>query len=156
MVKCHSTSRFPSIDSFVILTQTDTTVGLLSHDAQKLQAIKARPSKKPFITVYKNFQTLTQNLRIPNTQKRRVRRATKTTFIVKNLAFRVAGDSADSALLRKSLWNYSTSANESGKNFIREFCEEKADIIIETKVPLHEGNSSALYKINSKKRVRLR
>ena len=156
MVKCDSTSRFSSIDSFVLLTQTDTTVGLLSQDAQKLQAIKARHSSKPFITVYKNFQTLTQNLRVPNAQKRRVRRAKKTTFIVKNIAFRVASDSANSAHLKKSLWNYSTSANESTKCFDRVFCEEKADIIIETKVPLHEGDSSALYKINSKKRVRLR
>ncbi len=156
MVKCDSTSRLPSIDSFVLLIQTDTTVGLLSQDAQKLQSIKERPSNKPFIKVYKNFQTLTQNLRIPNAQKRRVRRAKKITFIVKNLAFRVAEDSAHSSLLRKSLWNYSTSANESGKNFVREFCEEKADIIIETKVSLHERNSSALYKINNKKRVRLR
>ncbi len=156
MVKCNSTSRLPSIDSFVLLTQTDTTVGLLSQDASKLQTIKARASTKPFIKVYKNFHTLTKNFRVPNRQKRRVRRAKKTTFIVKNVAFRVAKDSSYSTLLRKSLWNYSTSANESGKNFDREFCEEKADIIIETRVPLHEGNSSALYKINSKKRVRLR
>ena len=156
MVKCDSTSRLPSIDSFVLLTQTDTTVGLLSQDVQKLQAIKKRHSNKPFIRVYKNFRTLTEHLRVPNKQKRKVRRARKTTFIVKNLAFRVADDSANSSLLRKSLWNYSTSANESGKNFAREFCEEKADIIIETKVPLHEDDSSALYKINTKRRVRLR
>lgn len=156
MVKRDSTSRLSSIDSFVILAQTDTTVGLLSTDAKKLQAIKLRPSSKPFIKVYKNFQTLTQTLRVPKQQKRRVRRAKKTTFIVKGLAFRVAKESANSTLLRKSLWNYSTSANEGGKNFDRAFCEEKADIIIETKVPLHEGDSSALYKINAKKRVRLR
>ncbi len=156
MVRCNSTSRLPSINSLVILAQTDTTVGLLSQDANKLQTIKQRPALKPFIKVYKKFQTLSCELRIPNEQKNRVRRAKKTTFIVKNMAFRVAEDSANSSQLRKSLWNYSTSANESGKKFQNAFCEEKADIIIETEVPLHEGNSSVLYKINRKKRVRLR
>jgi len=156
MDKINSTSRLPSIDSLVILTQTDTTVGFLSQDETKLQTIKQRPSNKPFIKVYKDFKILKSQLRIPNSQKSSLRRAKKTTFIVKNIAFRVAIDNLNSTLLRKVRWNYSTSANESAKSFNREFCEEKADIIVEDKNSLFEGQSSKLYKINSKKKVRLR
>ncbi|MDQ7068087.1 MAG: hypothetical protein Q9M40_09005 [Sulfurimonas sp.] len=137
--------------------QTDTTVGFLSQDEIKLQEIKERPSTKPFILVYKSFDALKKaKHRIPLKQKRAVRRAKKTTFIVKNIAFRVAKDTLDSKLLKSITWNYSTSANERSKNFDRVFCEEKADIIIEDKNSLYEGASSKLYKINNIKKVRLR
>jgi tRNA A37 threonylcarbamoyladenosine synthetase subunit TsaC/SUA5/YrdC len=138
----------------VILTQTDTTVGFLSQDASQLQNIKSRSSQKPFIKVYKNFNAL--QLRIPKTQRKLLRRAKKTTFIVKDTAFRVAEDKLNSQILRKSLWNYSTSANESGKKYDRDFCIEKADIIIENKSTLFEGKASKLLKINAKKIRRLR
>jgi tRNA A37 threonylcarbamoyladenosine synthetase subunit TsaC/SUA5/YrdC len=138
----------------VILTQTDTTVGFLSQDASQLQNIKSRSSLKPFIKVYKNFNAL--QLRIPKTQRKLLRRAKKTTFIVKDTAFRVAEDKLNSQILRKSLWNYSTSANESGKKYDRDFCIEKADIIIENKSTLFEGKASKLLKINAKKIRRLR
>ncbi len=157
MVKINSTSRLPSITSEVILTQTDTTVGFLSQDEKRLQSIKKRPSNKPFIKVYKTFKALKNaNIRVPSSKKAILRRATKTTFIIKNSAFRVVEDHLDSVLLTSKVWNYSSSANESGKNFDRVFCEEKADIIIENRNALYEGNSSALYKINHIKRVRLR
>jgi len=157
MVKFNSTARLSGINSKVILTQTDTTVGFLSQDALKLCDIKSRQSSKPFIKVYKNFKTLKQDKkRVPNAQKNRVRRLKKTTFIVKNFAFRVADDPLPSSFLRKLQWKYSTSANESTKNFSRIFCEEKADIIIEDKNKLFEGKASKLYKINNKKIKRLR
>ncbi|MEN4045429.1 MULTISPECIES: Sua5/YciO/YrdC/YwlC family protein [Sulfurimonas] len=157
MVKLNSPARFFSIKTNIILSQTDTTVGFLSQDAPKLCAVKSRPNTKPFIVVYKNFQALKKDhKRVPNTQKNRVRRLKKTTFIVKNHAFRVAEDVADSSCLRQKEWTYSTSANESGKNFSRTFCEQKADIIIENKKGLFEGQASKLYKINHKKIKRLR
>jgi tRNA A37 threonylcarbamoyladenosine synthetase subunit TsaC/SUA5/YrdC len=157
MVKINSNSRLFSISTKIVLAQTDTTVGFLSQDEANLALIKKRPSFKPFIKVYKNFSALScDNKRIPNTKKREVRRAKKTTFIVKGLAFRVAKDILNSSYLRKVDWNYSTSANETGKNFHRDFCEEKADIIIEDRGSLREGTSSSLYKINNKKRKRIR
>lgn len=157
MVKINSTSRLLSINTKVVLTQTDTTVGFVSQNHTRLSEIKERPTSKPFITVYKNFRAFTQdNKRIPNAQKNRVRRSSKTTYIVKQLAFRVANDKLNSSILRKSVWNYSTSANETSKNFDRDFCEEKTDIIIEDKSSLNEGTSSSLYKINNKKTKRLR
>ena len=80
----------------------------------------------------------------------------KTTFIVKNKAFRVAQSHLNSQLLRDLKWSYSTSANETNKKFSREFCEDKADIIIEDKNRLHESGSSTLLKINNSKKVRIR
>jgi len=157
MVKINSNPRLLSISTKVVLTQTDTTVGFISQNQTRLSDIKERPTSKPFIKVYKDFTTLKQdNKRIPNTQKSRVRRSKKTTFIVNELAFRVAKDRLNSSVLRQSRWNYSTSANETTKNFNRNFCEEKTDIIIEDKSSLHEVNSSSLYKINNKKTKRLR
>lgn len=133
----------------IILTQTDTTVGFLSQDRKKLQKIKRRSSSKPFIKVYKNFRVvLAFGHRVPSKFKNRLRRSKQTTFIVKNKAFRVANTSLDSQILRDSTWYYSTSANEANKNFNREFCEKKTDIIIENKDGLKENNSSSLYKIN--------
>ena len=141
----------------VILTQTDTTVGFLSQDSLKLQEIKSRNSSKPFIKVYSNIKAFKEDgNRVPNSKKNLIRRSKKTTFIVKNRAFRIANNNLNSSILRTSKWNYSTSANESGRNFDREFCESKADIIIEDKDSLYEGNPSSLYKINSKKTERLR
>ena len=141
----------------VILTQTDTTVGFLSQDAVKLQEIKSRKPSKPFIKVYKNFKALlASGHRVPDKYKNNIRRSKKTTFIVNNRAFRVADSSLDSQILRDKLWHYSTSANESGKNFDPDFCIEKADIIIENKEGLSENSSSSLYKINHKKRKKIR
>ena len=157
MVKRNSPARLFSLNSKVILTQTDTTVGLLSKDANHLREIKSRTQTKPFIQVFHNFAILKKHhIRIPNKFKKNVRRAKKTTFIVKNSAFRVASVPLHSELLRKLEWTYSTSANESGKNFQRDFCEQKADIIIEDKRGLFEGKASKLYKINQKRKKRLR
>jgi len=88
--------------------------------------------------------------------KNLVRRSKKTTFIVKNKAFRIASPHLDSQILRNIAWGYSTSANESGKHFDRTFCEAKADIIIEDAKGLFESSSSALIKINNTKKKRLR
>jgi len=157
MVFLNSNSRLSPIDSKVILAQTDTTVGFLSQEEKKLQSIKPRENSKPFIVVYKDFQTLANTtIRVPNSQKSLVRRSKKTTFVIKDTAFRVADTANNSTLLRELQWSYSTSANESGKNFNRTFCELKADIIVEDKEGLTEQSSSFLYKINSKKIKRLR
>ncbi len=157
MVKFNSTSRLSAISRRVILTQTDTTVGFLSQDAQRLREIKSRADAKPFITVYKSFQALkAAGIRLPNREKSAIRRAKKTTFIVKNRAFRVAQDTLDSSILRTTVWNYSTSANESGKNFSLSFCEAKADIIVQNRDGLFEGSASRLIKLNNHTKERLR
>ncbi len=143
--------------SEVILTQTDTTVGFLSQDEKKLYEIKSRKSLKPFLKVYASFyDLLNANNRVPDKFKNIIRRSKKTTFIVKNRAFRIAKPQLHSQILRDLKWHYSTSANESGKNFKRDFCEGKADIIIENKYGLHEHSSSSLVKLTQTKRRKLR
>ncbi|QOP46065.1 hypothetical protein [Sulfurimonas paralvinellae] len=157
MVKRDCITRFFSINNSIILTQTDTTVGFLSQDAKLLREIKSRQSNKPFIKVFQTFAIAKkEHIRIPNRYKKSVRRSHTTTFIVKDQAFRVAPAHLNSSILRKLPWSYSTSANESGKRFNREFCEQKADIIIEDKERLFEGKASKLYKINNKTKKRLR
>ena len=141
----------------VILTQTDTTVGFLSQDSQKLFEIKAREQNKQFLKVYGTFKDfLLDSNRVPNSQKKRIRRAKKTTFIVKNRAFRISPTNLHSQVLRNYRWQYSTSANESTKSFEREFCESKADIIIENSEGLSEKQSSSLLKVNASKIRKLR
>jgi len=141
----------------VILTQTDTTVGFLSQNSKKLYEIKSRVSDKPFIKVYSDFKTLSKNkIRIPNSKKNLLRRSKKTTFIVKNQAFRISKSTLDSQILRDLTWSYSTSANKTKEKFSRDFCESKADIIIETKDGLFENNASSLIKINEISRRKLR
>lgn len=157
MVIIKSAARFSSIEMSVILTQTDTTVGFLSQNAQKLYEIKSRPQVKPFIKVYKDFKSFKQDGgRVSSGRKNLVRRSKKTTFIINNFSFRVADIKLDSQILRETPWFYSTSANKSAERFNRNFCESKADIIVEDINSLVEKDSSSLIKINSTKRRKLR
>ncbi len=171
MVRCKSTPRFSSINSVVaakaahpnpsgcvalaspvILTQTDTTVGFISQDHQKLAEIKSRPSQKPFIKILHSFT----GLRVPKKYKSKLRRSTKTTFIINNQAFRIAPHTQNSQLMRDMPWHYSTSANASNKNFDREYCVQNADIIIEDVHGLQEFSASRLIKLTNHKQRKLR
>ena len=157
MVRFKSTTRFFSLKMPVVLTQTDTTVGFLSQSSDKLYAIKSRPNIKPFIKVYNNFQNfLESGNRVPKSKRNLVRRSKKTTFIIKNRAFRIADTTLNSQILRDFIWSYSTSANKSKEKFSREFCETKADIIIEDNNGLIQSSSSSLIKINEVKRRKIR
>lgn len=157
MDKCRSSSRLPSVSLEVILAQTDTTVGFFSQNPNKLLEIKKRTQTKPFLKLYSNFKTfLNDNNRVPHAKKNKVRRATKTTFIVKNQAFRIAPNKLSSSFFRKYLWGYSTSANLSGKSYDREFAQAFADIIIEDNNGLYECVSSKIIKLSNTKQKRLR
>ncbi|WP_428737115.1 hypothetical protein [Sulfurimonas sp.] len=157
MVKSNSSSRLLSLNNCVILTQTDTTVGFISQNSVTLTSIKIRSNTKPFIKVFTSLKALKQNtIRVPNRYKTSVRLSKKSTFIVKNQAFRIATYPISSNILRTLQWSYSTSANESGKNFDENYCRTKADIIIEDQNNLEEKQASKLFKINNKKIKRLR
>ena len=156
MVESKSTPRFSPIKS-IILTQTDTTVGFLSQDAAKLSEIKSREPSKQFIQVYSTLQALrASKKRIPPSKRALFRKSKKTTFIVKEKAFRISPSTLHSQILRNTQWSYSTSANESGKKFDFKFCELKADIIIQDKHGLSEKSPSKLLKINDVKIRRIR
>ena len=156
MDKPKSSAGYPRIEKAVILAQTDTTVGFLSQSASLLAHIKGRTPDKPFLKNFFSLNELKKNIRIPQSRKKEVRRATKTTYIVKNQAFRIAHFPASSALFRNAGWFYSTSANKSGEKFDYNFAKEKADIIVINEVGLFESEPSRLLKCNERKKVRLR
>lgn len=133
----------------ILLAQTDTTVGFLSQDAKRLEEIKRRSGNKPFLKVYAELKNLRRDIRIPSIHKRRVRHARKTTFVVKNQAFRFVSDPEHARLIQPYGWLYSTSANESGKNYDSTFCRSVSDVIIEDFRGLHEQSASKIFYLNT-------
>ena len=138
--------------SKVYLTQTDTTIGFISQDADRLTAIKQRLPHKHYIRVVDSLATLKAQARIPTRYKNRLRRARKSTFILPNGAsYRVIHDPRHLALISKLTWAYSTSANLSDHPYDESWAREMADEVIE---PLNTSSlPSSIYKIN---RTRIR
>ena len=90
----------------VFLTQTDTTIGFISQNAEKLTQIKQRPPHKHYIKALPSLKTLKSFARIPNSHKNRVRRSKKTTFIMPNGdSYRVIQDRHHLLLLNRLGWH---------------------------------------------------
>lgn len=140
----------------LLLAQTDTTVGFLSQSSIRLQEAKGRNESKPFLKVFSSFKTLSLHTRIPSNYKRFVRYSRKTTFIVKNQAFRYVDDPSHSKLINSYGWLYSTSANPSGKAYDADFCAQHADWIIEDSRGLSEQSPSKIFKIGQNRLKKLR
>ena len=140
----------------ILLAQTDTTVGFLSQDAQRLREIKKRDDNKPFLKVYAAFKTLRRDIRIPPIHKHRVRYARKTTFIVKNQAFRFVDDPEHSRLIERYGWLYSTSANESEKQYNELFCQSFSDLVVEDYRGLCEKSASKIFRLTPTRLQQLR
>ena len=130
----------------VFLTQTDTTIGFVSQDADKLTQIKQRPPHKHYIKAVNSLHTLKTFTRVPQKHKNRVRRSNKTTFIMLNgQSYRVIQDKHHLLLLNRLKWAYTTSANLSNQAYDEQFTRKMADVIIE---PLNQTNiSSTIYKL---------
>ena len=139
----------------VFLTNTDTTIGFLSQNKEKLNNIKKRLPHKSYIKAVNSLKTLQKFTRVPTKYKNRVRKAKKTSFIFPNgNSYRIIKDTQHLLLLNRLKWAYTTSANISGEAYNEKFSRKNADIIIE---PLHNNNTpSTIYKINltSIKKVR--
>lgn len=141
----------------VLLAQTDTTVGFLSQNADALTRIKERPSHKQYLRVYADWKTFQAGGgRIPKAHRRYIRRADKTTFVVKANAYRIVNNGEHHELLKPYGWLYSTSANQSGKAFDRSFCEASADIIVEDVRSFEESRPSSIERLGKTKRRKLR
>jgi len=141
----------------VYLAQTDTTVGFLSQDKEKLNRLKKRPLNKPVLREVDSLDTLKNFVRVPNKFKKQVRRAKKTTFIYPNgESFRVVRDEKHLEFLKKFSWMYSTSANLHGKNFDEKWAKEMADIVVEDKREFFEGEASKIIKLGKKRCIKLR
>ena len=144
--------------SLIYLVQTDTTVGFLSLDDKKLSNIKQRDTKQKILQVVDSFKTLNRFTRVPKLQRKKVRNSTKTTFIYPNgLSFRVVGkESLHHNFINKFHFLYSTSANETKKEFNKQFAIKNSDIIIYNKYNFSQNKSSTIYKINNKRIKRIR
>jgi len=145
------------LDKRVFLVQTDTTVGLLSQNHQASAQIKERSEKKPFVTVTSSLKILKTLARVPVKHKNLVRRSKKSTFVYSNnRAIRVVKDKNHAQFIKPFSWFYSTSANEKGLSFHKEFAFMKSDIIVENNQGLFEGESSSIYRLYKEKLERLR
>ena len=141
----------------VLLAQTDTTVGFLSQNADSLAFIKERPQHKHFLKVYADWKNFKASYgRIPKAHRSRVRRSDKTTYIVKNNAFRVIHEPHHHDLIKSYGWLFSTSANQSGHKYEQNFCEASADVIIEDFRGLHENPPSSIIRLGKHKAKRVR
>jgi len=138
----------------VYLVQTNTTVGFLSQNLEKLNQIKKRPLNKKFLKVISDFSSLPRS---PKKFRNRIRRTpNNNTYVIKNEAYRVITESNHKEFLKKFKWMYSSSANESGKNFDENFAKENADILVCDKRGYFESKPSKIYKISKNKIKRLR
>ena len=139
----------------IFLTQTDTTIGFVSQNADRLTAIKQRPPHKYYIKAVNSLTTLKTFTRVPSSHKNRVRRSTKTTFIMPDgHSYRLIQDKHHLLLLNRLKWAYTTSANLSDHAYDEKFAKEMADVIIE---PLKQNKkASNIYKLGKKTIKRIR
>ena len=128
----------------VFLTQTDTTIGFVSKNSQRLTAVKKRPPHKHYIKAVNSLHTLKQFARVPQVHKKRVRRADKTTFILpNNYSYRVIKEKHHLLLLNRLKWAYTTSANLSGADYDDTFAQAVTDTII-TPLKQHQKASTII------------
>jgi len=139
----------------VFLTQTDTTIGFISQNAEKLTQIKQRPPHKHYIKALPSLKALKSFTRVPDMHKNRVRRAKKTTFIMPNgHSYRVVQEKHHLLLLNLLGWAYTTSANLSNEAYDEDFAKESADVII---TPLIQKRSAShIYKLGKTNLKRIR
>ena len=143
------------LNNKVFLTQTDTIIGFVSQDANRLTSIKQRPPYKHYIKAVNSLQTLKTFTRVPSRHKNHVRRAKKTTFIMPNgFSYRVVKDKHHLHLLNRLKWAYTTSANLSNKVYDEAFAKNAVDVII---TPLKEiQQSSNIFKLGKHTLKRIR
>lgn len=139
------------------MVQTDTTVGFLCADDERLAQIKKRDPKKPFLISVSSFEKLKKITRVPKAHKNLVRKSQKRTFVYPNKkAVRVVNSSVHKKFLDNFDYIYSTSANESGKPFSLLYAKDKADIIVEDKRGFFEGEASEILLLLKSKKRRIR
>ena len=143
------------IENKLFLTQTDTTIGFVTQNAEKLTKVKQRPAHKHYIKAVNSLSTLQTFTRVPSIHKHKVRRATKTTFIFPNKkSYRVVQDKHHLLLLNRLQWVYTSSANLSGESYDEAFAKSAADVVIE---PLSiNAHPSKIYKLGKQNIKRIR
>ena len=144
-----------NLKELVFLTDTDTTIGFVSQNYKKLSIIKNRLPNKHYIKALSSLKELKKDTRVPTIHKNRVRRAKRTTFIIKSKSYRVIKDKNHLLLLKRLKWAYTTSANLSGKEYKKSFAKNSCDIEVSSNLD-RVKNSSKIYRLNNLniKRVR--
>ena len=141
----------------IYLVQTETTVGFLSQNLEKINATKNRPYNQPCLKTVSTCKVLKTISRIPREFRRYVRNAKGTTFIYPNKeACRLVQDIRHQKFLKKFDWMYSSSANLTKESFNEIYAYEKADIIVEDERGFFEASSSKLVKLGRQRKRRLR
>ncbi len=139
----------------VFLTSTDTTVGFVSQNASKLDAIKQRPPHKKYIKAINSLSTLKEFTRVPSQHKNRVRRMKKTTFVMSDgNSYRIIQDKRHLLLIDRLKWAYTTSANISNHTYDEAFAKKSTDVIIEPLI--YSDKSSTILKLGKKTIKRIR
>jgi len=148
-------ARLPGVNG-VLLVQTDTTVGFASQNAAALAQRKNRPSGKPFLKTFGSLGEYKTTGRVPARFRRELRRTKKTTYVVKNQAFRIVAEGPYHSLLKPYGWLFSTSANAAGERFEPAYAAANADVIIEDARGLFEDVPSRIYRLSKhiKRRIR--
>lgn len=142
----------------VYLVQTDTTVGFSSSSDERLAEAKQRPTSQKILQTVDSFKTLNQNTRVPKKFRKRVRNSKRTTFIYPNLkSFRViTNESKFYDFLHKFNILYSTSANETTKNFDKKYACNVSEVIVEDKEGFSEKTSSRIVRISKNSLIKIR
>jgi tRNA A37 threonylcarbamoyladenosine synthetase subunit TsaC/SUA5/YrdC len=144
-------------DNLVFLTNTDTTVGFVSKNRDRLLEIKKRDSNKPFIRVCDSYTSLMSLVRVPSKYKKFVRNSRATTFVYrdKDIAIRVVKDIKHLRLIRKLKIAYSTSANISNIKYDETIAKSLCDVVIASE-PLRVNNPSSIFLLSKTKIKKLR
>jgi len=148
-----ATTQFKDL---VFLTQTDTTIGFVSQNASKISQIKQRPANKNYIKALPSLKALKKNTRLPNRHKNRVRRAKRTSFIIKGNSYRVIKNHSHTLLLQRLGWAYTTSANLSGKDYDETFAQKYADVIVSFPKNNQKEQASKIYQLSNNRLKRIR
>lgn len=136
----------------IYLCETDTTVGFLSQNYQKINIAKNRDKNQKILKALPSLKTLKENIRVPSIHKKRVRRSKKTTFIFHNKkeSFRII-NSSHKNFIKKFGFMYSSSANLHKQKFNKKEAIKKADIIVFNKQEYKEMPPSDIYLLSKEK-----
>lgn len=153
-----------NIKNAIFLAQCDTTAGFLSVNQARILEIKNSPKDKAILRESCDLAHIKVLSRIPRILQRRIRFAKKTTFIFdNNLSFRVVGESCESSgesreshkssanlhhkFLKRFGTLFSSSANQKGKKFERNFALNGADIIVSDNRGFFEDSPSSIFRV---------
>lgn len=141
----------------IYLVQTDTTVGFLSQNFQKLNLAKKRDLNTPCIKSVGELKQLLLHVRVPNRFKNIVRKSKKMSFIYpNNQSIRVVKTSPHKDFLIEHEWMYSTSANITGRDFNKDYAISVADIVCEDERGFCQNPSSTIVKLGKNRKRRIR